>query len=135
MDVHFSRPSKIYLNSASRKDFFYKTRAKNSISGISETGQYPESGRKSKAVCKIFILGNPHSRTHAYGWESEAAMETSRHQVADLINADPKEIIFTSGATESNNISVKGVARLDTLLAKLTHHPLAGQKTLHIGHP
>merc|ERR1719419_1651613 len=54
---------------------------------------------------------NPHSRTHAYGWESEAAMETSRHQVADLINADPKEIIFTSGATESNNISVKGVAR------------------------
>ena len=86
---------------------------KISISGISETGQYPESGQKNKAVCKIFILGNPHSRTHAYGWESEAAMETSRHQVADLINADPKEIIFTSGATESNNISVKGVARLD----------------------
>merc|ERR1719419_719873 len=57
------------------------------------------------------FYGNPHSRTHAYGWESEAAMETSRHQVADLINADPKEIIFTSGATESNNISVKGVAR------------------------
>jgi len=57
------------------------------------------------------FYGNPHSRTHAYGWESEAAMETSREQVADLINADPKEIIFTSGATESNNISVKGVAR------------------------
>ena len=55
--------------------------------------------------------GNPHSRTHAYGWESEAAMETARQQVADLINADPKEIVFTSGATESNNISVKGVAR------------------------
>merc|ERR1719447_1567235 len=54
---------------------------------------------------------NPHSRTHAYGWESEAAMETARGQVADLINADPKEIIFTSGATESNNIAVKGVAR------------------------
>ncbi|CAB3230993.1 unnamed protein product [Arctia plantaginis] len=55
--------------------------------------------------------GNPHSRTHAYGWESETAVEKAREQVADLIGADPKEIVFTSGATESNNISVKGVAR------------------------
>ena len=55
-------------------------------------------------------------------------METSRHQVADLINADPKEIIFTSGATESNNISVKGVARLDILLAKLTPPPSCGSE-------
>jgi len=55
--------------------------------------------------------GNPHSRTHAYGWESEKAVEHAREQVANLINADSKEIIFTSGATESNNISVKGVAR------------------------
>ncbi|XVF59192.1 hypothetical protein PTKIN_Ptkin07bG0255500 [Pterospermum kingtungense] len=53
--------------------------------------------------------GNPHSRTHLYGWESENAVETSRAQVAALIGASPKEIIFTSGATESNNISVKGV--------------------------
>ncbi|GLV42412.1 Nfs1 cysteine desulfurase [Carabus blaptoides fortunei] len=55
--------------------------------------------------------GNPHSRTHAYGWETEHAVEVAREQVARIINADPKEIIFTSGATESNNIAIKGVAR------------------------
>lgn len=55
--------------------------------------------------------GNPHSRTHAYGWESEKAVEEARKEIADLISCDPKEIIFTSGATESNNIAVKGVAR------------------------
>ncbi|KAK6237831.1 hypothetical protein QUC31_003300 [Theobroma cacao] len=53
--------------------------------------------------------GNPHSRTHLYGWESETAVETARAQVAELIGASPREIVFTSGATESNNISVKGV--------------------------
>ncbi|KAK9367238.1 pyridoxal phosphate-dependent transferase [Lipomyces kononenkoae] len=57
------------------------------------------------------LYGNPHSRTHAYGWETEEEVEKARKYVADLINADPKEIIFTSGATESNNMSVKGVAR------------------------
>ena len=53
--------------------------------------------------------GNPHSRTHLYGWESDQAVESARAQVAALINANPKEIFFTSGATESNNVSVKGL--------------------------
>ncbi|KAJ3876564.1 pyridoxal phosphate-dependent transferase [Lentinula edodes] len=55
--------------------------------------------------------GNPHSRTHAYGWEAEQAVEDARKHVADLIGADPKDIIFTSGATETNNMAIKGVAR------------------------
>lgn len=54
--------------------------------------------------------GNPHSRTHAYGWESEEAVEESRKHIASLIGADAKEIIFTSGATETNNMALKGVA-------------------------
>ncbi|XP_026830697.1 cysteine desulfurase, mitochondrial isoform X2 [Ooceraea biroi] len=55
--------------------------------------------------------GNPHSRTHMYGWETEEAVEHARQQIADLIGADKKEVVFTSGATECNNIAVKGVAR------------------------
>ena len=54
--------------------------------------------------------GNPHSNTHQMGWKSEELVEIARRQVADLIGADAKEIFFTSGATESNNLAIKGVA-------------------------
>jgi len=56
-------------------------------------------------------FGNPHSRTHAYGWEAEKGVDEARKHVADLIGAEPKDIIFTSGATETNNMAIKGVAR------------------------
>ncbi|PBP20104.1 cysteine desulfurase precursor [Diplocarpon rosae] len=67
------------------------------------------------------LYGNPHSRTHAYGWETDKAVEQAREHVANLIGADPKEIIFTSGATESNNMSVKGVARFFKRGGKKNH--------------
>ncbi|KAI9889444.1 MAG: cysteine desulfurase [Vezdaea aestivalis] len=67
------------------------------------------------------LYGNPHSRTHAYGWETEKAVEQAREQVANLIGADAKEIVFTSGATESNNMSIKGVARFFGRSGKKKH--------------
>lgn len=71
----------------------------------------PVDPRVLDAMLPFYLhrYGNPHSRTHLYGWESDLAVESARARVAALVGASPKELVFTSGATESNNISVKGV--------------------------
>jgi cysteine desulfurase len=73
----------------------------------------PVDPRVAAAVWPYFTeaFGNPHSVHHSYGQEAEAAVETARAQVAGLIGAEPREIVFTSGATESNNTAIKGAAR------------------------
>ncbi len=74
----------------------------------------PVDPRVAELMCSYLTLegefGNPASRSHPFGWTADEAVTRARQQVADLVNADPKEIVWTSGATESDNLAIKGVA-------------------------
>src|SRR4051794_6998608 len=74
----------------------------------------PVDPRVAEKMCRYLTLdgefGNPASRSHSFGWKAEEAVEEARAQVARLINADSKEIVWTSGATESDNLAIKGAA-------------------------
>jgi cysteine desulfurase len=74
----------------------------------------PVDPRVAECMCACLtpdgVFGNPASRSHAFGWRAEALVEQARAQVAGLVNADPKEIVWTSGATESDNLAIKGAA-------------------------
>ncbi len=89
----------------------------------------PMDKRVLDAMMPYFMekFGNPHSRNHEHGWEAEEAVETARKQIADLIGGDEREIVFTSGATESNNLAIAGVAQFykdqkDHIVTLVTEH-------------
>ena len=68
-------------------------------------------------------FGNPASRSHAFGWKAEEATEEARQYVAELVNCDPREIVWTSGATESDNLAIKGAARFYKKKGKHINNP------------
>src|SRR5215831_8971942 len=76
----------------------------------------PRILEKARGFAEIF--GNPHSRDHRYGWDAADAIEQARREVAELINAAPNEIFFTSGATESINLALRGLALAPTSAGK-----------------
>ena len=99
----------------------------------------PTDPRVVKAMQPYFseFFGNPHSRNHVHGWQAEEAVEKARKQVAEIINANPKEVIFTSGATESNNIALKGVAHFykdkkNHIITCVTEHKCVLESCRHL---
>jgi len=99
----------------------------------------PMDPRVLEAMIPYFTekFGNPHSRSHAYGWEAEEAVEKARAQVAHIIGADEREVIFTSGATESNNLALKGVAHFykdkkDHIVSLVTEHKCVLDSLRHL---
>jgi cysteine desulfurase len=99
----------------------------------------PTDPRVVEAMLPYFTekFGNPHSRNHSFGWEAEDAVEVARGQVAKIIGASPKEIIFTSGATESNNLALKGVMKFygkkkPHLITVVTEHKCVLDSARHL---
>ena len=101
----------------------------------------PTDPRVVQAMLPYFSekFGNPHSREHFFGWEAEDAVEKARGEIAGLIGATAREVIFTSGATESNNMALKGVARFykdrkDHIVTCVTEHKCVLETARHLEH-